>query len=166
MTGRANAFTPSSRVCFEGRKRGNHMQMKTRMKNGRQRARARADQTPLSVAAIRKVVLSVHTRSHDYGDDADISELLPELAAFGITMVKPLRLLMKKHRRALLQEERTVMRRAETLHLRTEWRHGGIDVHANTSRYAIGGLVRTSMEHEFGFETMLPFHEVREDESA
>lgn len=42
------------------------------MKNARQRARARADQTPLSVAAIRKVVLSVHTRSHDYGDDAEI----------------------------------------------------------------------------------------------
>lgn len=77
------------------------------MKNARQRARARADQTPLSVAVIRKVVLSVHTRSHDYGDDADIADLLPELAAFGITTVKPLRLLMKKHRRALLQEERT-----------------------------------------------------------
>lgn len=145
---------------------GNHIQVKSHMKNARQRARARADQTPLSVAVIRKVVLSVHTRSHDYGDDADIAELLPELAAFGITTVKPLRLLMKRHRRALLQEERIVMRRAETLHLRTEWRLGGIDVHANTSHYAIGGLVRTSMEHEFGFETMLPFHEVREDESA
>ena len=142
------------------------MQMKTRMKNGRQRARARADQTPLSVAAIRKVVLSMYHRRHDYWTDADIAELLPALATFNITTIKQLRLLMKRHRRALLQEERVKMRRAQTLHLLAEDGPCGIDVHANTSYYAIGGLVRTSMEHEFGFETMLPFHEMREDESA
>ncbi|WP_313436979.1 hypothetical protein [Stenotrophomonas sp.] len=58
------------------------------------------------------------------------------------------------------------MPRAQTLDLLGEWNRRGIDAHANTSYYAVGGLVRISMEHEFGFETMLPFHEVRVEESA
>lgn len=68
---------------------------------------------------------------------------------------------MKRHRRALLREERTKMLRAQTLDLLAGGGWHGIDVHANTSWFAIGGLVRISMEHEFGFETMLPFHEIR-----
>lgn len=129
-------------------------------------ARARADQAPLTVDSIRKVVLSMYHRRHDYWTDADIAELPPDLAAFNITTVKQLRLLMKRHRRALLQEERARMPRAQTLGLLAEYNSRGIDVHANTSFYAIGGLVRVSMELEFGFETMLPFHEIREDEAV
>ena len=129
-------------------------------------ARARADQAPLTVDSIRKVVLSMYHRRHDYWTDADIAELPPVLAVFNITTVKQLRLLMKRHRRALLQEERARMPRAETLGLLAEYSPRGIDVHANTSFYAIGGLVRISMDHEFGFETMLPFHEIREDETV
>lgn len=128
-------------------------------------ARARADLAPLTVDSIRKVVLSMYHRRHDYWTDADIAELPPVLAVFNITTVKQLRLLMKRHRRALLLEERTRMSRAETLYLLAESYSAGIDIHANTSCYAIGGLVRISMEHEFGFETMLPFHEIREDEA-
>jgi hypothetical protein len=128
----------------------------------RPNARAHADLAPLTVATIRKVVLSVYHRRHDYWNDADIAELLPELSAFNITTVKPLRLLLKRHRRALLREERTKMPRAQTLDLQTEGGWRGIDIHANTSWYAIGGLVRISMEHEFGFETMLPFPEIRD----
>ncbi|HDS1037499.1 TPA: hypothetical protein QDZ42_000570 [Stenotrophomonas maltophilia] len=129
-------------------------------------ARARADLAPLTVASIRKVVLSMYHRRHDYWTDADIAELPPELAAFNITTVKQLRLLMKRHRRALLQEERARMPRALTLGLLAEWNPRSIDVHANTCIFAIGALVRVSMEHEFGFETMLPFHEIREDETV
>lgn len=129
-------------------------------------ARARADLAPLTVATIRKVVLSMYHRRHDYGTDADIAELLPELTAFNITTVKQLRLLMKRHRRALLREERQKMPRAQTLDMRAEGGWRGLDVHANTSWYAIGGLVRISMEHAFGFEALLPFHEVRADEPA
>jgi len=129
-------------------------------------ARARADQAPLTVDSIRKVVLSMYHRRHDYWTDADIAELPPELAAFNITTVKQLRLLMKRHRRAMLQEERARMPRRLTLGLLAECNPGGIDVHANTSFFAIGGLVRVSMEYEFGFETMLPFHEIREDEAV
>lgn len=128
----------------------------------RPNARARADLAPLTVATIRKVVLSMYHRRHDYWTDADIAELLPGLTAFNITTVKQLRLLMKRHRRALLREERAKMPRAQTLDLLAEGGWRGIDVHANTSWYAIGGLVRISMEHEFGFETMLPFHEIRD----
>lgn len=130
----------------------------------RPNARARADLAPLTVATIRKVVLSMYHRRHDYWTNADIAELLPELTAFNITTVKQLRLLMKRHRRALLREERTKMPRAQTLDLLAGGGWHGIDVHANTSWFAIGGLVRISMEHEFGFETMLPFHEIRDTE--
>lgn len=66
---------------------------------------------PLTVAAIRKVVLSMYHRRHDSWTDAGIAELLPVLAAFNITTIKPLRRMMKWHRRALLQEERVKMRR-------------------------------------------------------
>lgn len=126
-------------------------------------ARARADLLPLTVARIRKVVLSVHTRNHDSGTDEDIAELIPELLAFNITTVKLLRRLMQRHRQALRQEERIRMRRAETLGQREAFGPLGLDMHRNTSRYSIGGLLRASMEHEFGFETMLPFHEIREE---
>jgi len=101
----------------------------------RPNARARADLAPLTVATIRKVVLSMYHRRHDYGTDADIAELL--------------------------QVERVKMPRAQTLDMRAQGGRRGLDVLANASYYGIGGLVRISMEHEFGFETMLPFHEIR-----
>lgn len=56
--------------------------------NATQPARGHADQKLLTVASIRKVVLSLYHRRHDYGTDADIAELLPELTAFNITTVK------------------------------------------------------------------------------
>ena len=126
-------------------------------------ARARADQLPLTVARIRKVVLSVHTRDHDSGTDEDVAELIPELLAFNIATVKSLRRLMQRHRQALRQEERIRMRHAETLGQRETFGPLGLDMHRDTSRYSIGGLVRASMEHEFGFQAMLPFHEIREE---
>ncbi|MEG2803800.1 hypothetical protein [Stenotrophomonas sp.] len=122
-----------------------------------QRARARLDNETVDPESIRKLVLSLFRRKHDYGN-FDVGELMPELEAFGITTVKRFRRLMKKHRRSLLDEERTKMPRAETLHLLSQFDRSGIDVHSNTSWYAVVGLVRQAMEREFGWEAMMPFH--------
>ncbi|MFG6109202.1 hypothetical protein [Stenotrophomonas nematodicola] len=102
-------------------------------------------------------MLSLFRRKHDYGN-FDLGELMPELEAFGITTVKRFRRLLKKHRRSILDEERTKMSRVETLHLLSQFDRRGIDAHSNTSWYAIVGLVRQAMEREFGWEAMMPFH--------
>jgi hypothetical protein len=65
---------------------------------------------------------------------------------------------MKKHRRSILDEERTKVSRVETLHVLRQFDRRGIDARSNTSWYAIVGLVRQAMEREFGCEAMLPFH--------
>lgn len=112
-------------------------------------ARARSDEQPLTPALIRKIVLSLFGRRHAYGD-SDIAELIPEMARFGITTRKSFLRLMKKHRRALIDDARRRMRRAETLWLAAEFGPGGLDTHANKSWYAITGQVRIAMELEFG----------------
>lgn len=50
--------------------------------------------------------------------------------AFGITTVKRFRRLMKKHRRSILDEERTKMSRVETLHVLRQFDRRGIDAQA------------------------------------
>lgn len=117
-------------------------------------ARARIDNAAISPEIIRKIVLSLFHRRHDYGG-GDISELLPELEKFGITTVKPFRLLMKKHRRALREDEERKMPRAETLYLAKEFGWEGLDIHANKSWFTILGLVRQAMSLEFGEEASM-----------
>lgn len=114
-------------------------------------ARTRIDNTAVSPELIRKIVLSLFRRRNDYGSGS-ISELLPELSKFGITTVKQFRLLMKKHRRALREEEEIKMLRAETVYLAKELDWEGLDIHANKSWFSILGLVRRAMELEFGME--------------
>lgn len=131
----------------------------------RHKARAIVDASPLTPAGIRRVVLSVFPRRHDYGD-FDLADLVTELAEFGIATVKPLRLLMKKHRRQILIDERVKMPRAETLYLASEYNPAGVDVHSNTSWYAVPGLVRQAMEKEFGWDAVIGIHEVRPQDHA
>ncbi|HBZ45947.1 MAG TPA: hypothetical protein DEO93_01200 [Stenotrophomonas sp.] len=131
----------------------------------RQRARAIVDASPLTPAGIRRVVLSVFPRRHDYGD-FDLADLVTELAEFGITTVKPLRLLMKKHRKQILIDERVKMPRAEALYLASEYNPAEVDLHSNTSWYAVPGLVRQAMEKEFGWDAVIGNQEVRPQDHA
>lgn len=124
-------------------------------------ARSIRDNEPLTSQYVRKVVLSLFTKNHDYAG-CTAEDLLPELEDFGITTRKDFRLLMKRHRRALLIDEHQKMRRAETLGLRDEFRPEGIDVHRNTSRFAISGLVREALEKEFGWDAVLEAAEKRD----
>lgn len=128
------------------------------------RARAIKDTGEVTPAAMRKVVLSLFRRRHDYGD-FDLSEVVAELDQLGISTLKQLRLLLKKHRRSILNEERRRMTRAETVHLLSQFDSRGIDSHTNTAWFAIPGLVREALEKEFGWEVVKPFHESAPDES-
>lgn len=117
------------------------------------RARARVDAEELTGGGLRKIVLSIFRNCHDYAS-WDSEELLSELKAFGITTNKSLRLLMKKHRRAILSDEKQKMLRAETLDLLRQFNPAGIDAHSNTSRFAVSGLVREGLENEFGWDAV------------
>ena len=118
------------------------------------KSRDRVDGRELDSMIIRKVVLSLFHRRNDYGD-ASVSELIPELRKFGVTTQKKFRLLMKKHRRALHEDEGRRMQRAETSYLAKELGWLGIDVHANKSWCAIPGLVRQALELEYGEEAVV-----------
>lgn len=127
------------------------------------RARAIKDMEEITPVVIRKVVLSLFCRRHDYGD-FDLSEVVTELGQRGISTVKQLRLLLKKHRRSILNDERSRMARAETAYLISQFGSRGIDAHTNTAWFAIPGLVREALEKEFGWEVVAPFNESVPDE--
>ena len=112
------------------------------------------DAEKLAGQSLQKIVLSVFRKCHDYAG-LDASELLSELEDFGITTNKSFRLLMKKHRRAILSDEKQKMLRAETLDLLRQFNPAGIDVHSNTSRFAVSGLVREALEKEFGWDAVV-----------
>lgn len=119
-----------------------------------QRARAKADLASLDAKTIYKVVRSLFRRRNDYSQ-ATLDELPSELGRFGILTVKDLRLLMKRHRRTLLKDEKIRMSRAETLWLTHEADSAGLDAFAGKSWYAVPGLVRQAMELEFGEEAVV-----------
>ncbi|MGH8054576.1 MAG: hypothetical protein ACREP4_11730 [Stenotrophomonas sp.] len=114
-----------------------------------QGARAKADLALLDAKTIRAVVRPLFRRRNDYSQ-ATLDELPSELGRFGILTIKDLRLLMKKHRRALLEDENIRMSRTETLWLNQEANFAGLDAFAGKSWLALPGLVRQAMELEFG----------------
>ena len=114
-----------------------------------QSTRQLAGSAPLNTRSILKVVRPLFRRRNDYSQ-ATLDELPSELSRFGILTIKYLRLLMKKHRRALLVDEKIRMSRAETLWLHQEIGPLGLDMFSENSWYAIPGLVRQAMEFEFG----------------
>lgn len=128
-------------------------------------ARARVGLEPVTTAAIEKIARGLFHRRHDYGD-FDLTELLAELEGLGVSTIRQFRLLMKKHRRAILKDEREKMSRAETLYLLAEFGPQGIDVHTNTSWFALPGLVREALEKEFGWDTVRPFHECQPEQGS
>lgn len=112
-------------------------------------ARTRLDSRPLTPERIRKIVLPLFRRRHAYGTEDGV-ELVLQLAALEVTNSKQLRIIMKRHRRALLQDENRRMSRLETRWIAEETGGVGIDVHSSTSWFTIAGLARQAMELEFG----------------
>ncbi len=71
-------------------------------------ARKRVLLEPLSALLIQKVLRNLYPKRNDYVTDmALFEELLPELARWGITTRGRLQRLMKKHRRALLNDDKS-----------------------------------------------------------
>lgn len=125
-------------------------------------SRAKIDLAPLTVKGLRKIVGSLFHRRHDYGD-FEPEELLDELSRLGITTVKQFRLLMKKHRRAILRDERARMSRRKMLYLLDEFGPEGLDMHTNTAWFATAGLVRQALEKEFGWEAFIALYDRQPD---
>ncbi len=112
-------------------------------------ARSRAENVRLTPRIVRKTVLSLFRRRNDYGSE-DLTEILAQLEPLGVTTAKQLRLIMKRHRRSLRQDEKRRMSNAETRWLAGEMQGLGLDTHANKSWFGIPGLVRQAMELELG----------------
>lgn len=122
----------------------------------RANARKKIDGTALSERTIRKVPRSLFPPRHDYGDGS-IAELLPELDRFGIATTKSFRLLMKKHRRALIEDDGERLPRAVMIGMKDDgWQ--GLDLHSNLAWLALPGLVRGAMQYEFGEAAVVVIH--------
>lgn len=114
--------------------------------------RVRVNAETLTGHSPQKIALSIFSKCHGYAS-VDAGELLSELEYFGITANESFRLLMKKHRRAILLEEKQNMLRAETLDLLRQFNPAGIDVYSNTSRFAVSSLVREALEKGGSYRT-------------
>ncbi|KLI98989.1 hypothetical protein [Luteimonas sp. FCS-9] len=112
-------------------------------------ARSKLDAAALDAEKIVRTVRPLFHRRNDYGRHT-LDELPGELRRFGVVTVKALRMLMKRHRRTLLADEKVRMGRAELRWLSQELGGEGVDTYAGTSWRAIPGLVRQAMELEFG----------------
>lgn len=116
----------------------------------RPNARALRDDEPLTAAIIHSTLRSLFPRKNDYGDGS-FAELVPELAKFNVTTRKTFRLLMKKHRRALLEGEKSRLSPVWIQYYRQEFGDQFVsDAIRRQYWFAYPGLVRNAAEFEFG----------------
>ena len=114
----------------------------------RESARDRRDDRPLDGDAIRNAMRRLFPKRNDYGT-ASFEELPSELAAIGVRTNKQFRLLMKRHRKGLLAEERQWLCAAEVRFVRAELA-GRVDPFRQQSWFALPALVRTAIEKSQG----------------
>jgi hypothetical protein len=113
--------------------------------------RAELDRLPIDTSRLHKMMRQLFSKANDYGPFAG-DELVAELSRFGVLSRKQTRLLLKKHRRALIKIDRepvdTVMERIyakESDDFIRTWRRTRV-------WYAYPALVRLALELEFGEE--------------
>lgn len=113
-------------------------------------ARQRIYSRPLTGEAIHRVMLRLFPKKNDYGN-ASFDELVLELARFGVVSVGDLKRLMTRHRRALLQLDRSQLSAYER-QIATEELGSAFVADAIRRQYwfAYPALVRTAAEFEFG----------------
>lgn len=107
---------------------------------------------PLTAPLVRKVMRSIFPVKNDYVSDMKLfEELLPELRRFGIHTRGSFQLLMKKHRRALLVDDRSRLSLHEQQHFVGMF---GSEFVSDAVRrqywFAYPALVRNALESEFG----------------
>jgi hypothetical protein len=105
---------------------------------------------PLTGEAIHRVMSRVFPKKNDYGD-ASFDELVQELARFGIVSVGEFKRLMTKHRRALLQLDRSRLLAWERQDATKEYGRTFVtDAMRRQYWFAYPALVRNAVEFEFG----------------
>ena len=107
---------------------------------------------PLTATSVRAIMRSLFPKRNDYvTDPAPFEELLPELHAFGIRTCGDLRRFMCRHRRALLNDDRSRLAPREQ---RLYAEMFGTDFVSDAVRrqywFAYPALVRNALEREFG----------------
>lgn len=108
---------------------------------------------PLTGALIHAVMASIFSERNDFGDWS-FDDLVPELAAHGITTVKHFRSFMTKHRKQLLAIDRD---RFAEWEIRAHSESFGEEYVKDRVRrqywFAYPGLVRIACEMEYGSPT-------------
>jgi hypothetical protein len=105
---------------------------------------------PLTEDALRKTMLSLFPKRHDYGDLA-FHELAEELAARGISSRGRFSRLMKKHRRSLVDIDRSRLSCWEIRFFCEEFGEAFVkDALRRQYWFAFPALVRIAMDLEFG----------------
>lgn len=104
----------------------------------------------LTEDALRKTMLSLFPKRHDYGDLA-FDELAKELAAHGITSRARFSRLMKKHRRSLVDIDRSRLSCWEIRFFCEEFGEAFVkDALRRQYWFAFPALVRIAVKLEFG----------------
>ena len=115
-------------------------------------ARKMALEQPLSANLIRSVTRSLFPKRNDYVTDlALFEEMIPELARFGILKRGQLQRLLKKHRRALLADDRSRLAPyEERLYIEMFGEEHTRDAIRRQYWFAYPAFVRNALESEFG----------------
>lgn len=105
---------------------------------------------PLTGETIHRAMSRLFPKRNDYGD-ASFDELVPELARFGIVSFGQFKMLMTRHRRALLRLDRSRLSKVELRHAVAEYGEPFVsDAVRRQYWFAYPALVRTAAEFQFG----------------
>ncbi|MBW8811188.1 MAG: hypothetical protein JF591_20755 [Lysobacter sp.] len=114
-------------------------------------ARTRKDLEPLSADIVRSTMRTLFPKRNDFSDPYQFDEVVSELARFDVNTRKAFRLLMCKHRRELLINDKARLPAAMVRYYRDEY---GADYMKDRVRrrywLSYPGLVRDAAELAFG----------------
>jgi hypothetical protein len=112
-------------------------------------ARRKKRSAPLTGDAIHKLMRGLFPKRNDFGE-ASFDELVQELARFGIRTTGQFSLLMKRHRRKLLEIDRSPMDKWAKEYYAGEFSANVKDAERKQYWFAYPALVRTAAELEWG----------------
>ena len=126
-------------------------------------ARQQIDRKKLTPQLVHKALSAAFPKKNDYSpSETGYEEELSELIHFGVLHVKDLRILLNKHRKKILEIDRSPMDKA---HQRMYAKEMGIEKFNDFIRrqywFAYPGLLRLALELEFG-EAYESFSNVRD----
>jgi len=116
----------------------------------RTNARQRLNTVHLEPGLVLKIMRRLFSRKNDYGPEPD-SELIQDLAQFGISDRGRFQALMKRHRRILIASDRARLSvKEQQLYIEVFGASVVRDAVRRRYWYAYPALIRSAMEFEFG----------------